>query len=93
MSSTTTFSSSVEDELTTTPAIGDAFAGVLGAYRDEGFQAGYGRAVNDLLAEFLRRRPGASPALRAALRAFQDHLEASAGVSVTDHFVHDGLGI
>jgi len=81
MSFTRTFSSSIQD-------------------RDEGFQNGYRRAVNDLLAEFplisqefLRRRPAASGELQAALRAFREHLERSASVSISDHLVKDGLGI
>ena len=68
--------------------------------RNEGFQNGYRRAVNDLLAEFplisqefLRRRPAASDELRAALQAFQEHLERSAGLSISEYFVKDGLGI
>ena len=82
------------------PVIGEVFDGVLGAYRQEGYDAGYRRAVNDLLAdfvlisnEFIRSQPTPIPELRQALRAFEEHLERAAGASSSKHFVDGGLGI
>jgi predicted outer membrane protein len=86
-----------------TPVLGDVFDSVLGAYRAEGFDAGYHRAVNDLLAdfvlvarEFIRDQGDDSPELRQALREFQErfekHLEQAAS-GRADQFVDGGLGI
>ncbi len=85
------------------PAIGSVFDSVLGAYRADGFDAGYHRAVNDLLAdfalvarEFIRGKGDDSPELLGALREFQErfekHLE-QAGSGGADYFVDGGLGI
>jgi hypothetical protein len=85
------------------PAIGSVFDSVLGAYRADGFDAGYHRAVNDLLAdfalvarEFIREQGQDSPQLLQALREFQDrfekHLE-NAAPGGADQFVDGGLGI
>jgi hypothetical protein len=85
-------------------ALGDVgltgvFDGVLEAHRQEGYEAGYRRAVNDLLADFpliaadfIRSQSAPSPELRKVLRAFEEHLERAAGSS-TSHFVDGGLGI
>ena len=81
-------------------AVGEAFDGVLGAFRQEGFEAGYRRAVSDLLAEFLliseehlHEQP--TPGLRETLLAFERHLEnfAEARLAIGDGYVDGGLGI
>jgi len=84
---------------------GSVFDTVLDAYRADGFDAGYRRAVNDMLAdfalvaaEFIRERGDHSVDLHQALRDFQlrfeMHLErAAAPVKPTDHFFDGGLGI
>jgi len=89
----------------TEPALGNVFDTVLDAYRSDGFEAGYHRAVNDLLADFaliakecLRDHDNNSDDLRHALRDFQErferHLEQSAATSrSTDLYVDGGLGI
>ena len=78
---------------------------VLDAYRADGFDAGYHRAVNDLLAdfalvakEFLREQEKNSDELRHALRDFQarfeQHLEQASSTSrPADQYVDGGLGI
>jgi hypothetical protein len=79
---------------------------VIGAYRAEGFNAGYHRAVNDLLAdfalvakEFLRERQlNTDPQWHGVLRDFQQrfeqHLEQAASKSrPVDQYVDGGLGI
>ncbi len=87
----------VSNEITSD--VGGVFDGVLEAYRQEGYEAGYRRAVNDLLADFpliaadfLRNQSSAPSELRKALRAFEEHLERAAGSS-SNHFVDGGLGI
>jgi hypothetical protein len=92
-------------EKDTEPALANVFDTVLGAYRADGFEAGYHRAVNDLQADFaliakecLRDHKNISEELRRALRDFQDryqqHLEQTAATSRTnDHYVDGGLGI
>jgi hypothetical protein len=82
-------------------AVGEAFDGVLGAFRQEGFDAGYRRAVNDLLAEFLliseeylHEQPNPAPGLRETLRSFSRHLERFAEIRrELGNFVDGGLGI
>jgi hypothetical protein len=78
---------------------------VMGAYRADGFDAGYRRAVNDLLAEFplvakefLREHECSTAELRQALRdfelRFEQHLEqAAATARPVDQYVDGGLGI
>jgi hypothetical protein len=81
---------------------------VLGAYRADGFDAGYHRAVNDMLAdfalmahEFTRERVGDASELRLLLREFQDrfesHLERAGSSSASTlqqaQYVDGGLGI
>jgi hypothetical protein len=87
------------------PPLGNVFDTVLDAYRSDGFEAGYHRAVNDLLAdfaliakEFLREHEQQSDELRQALRDFQirfeAHLENAVPASRTvDQYVDGGLGI
>jgi hypothetical protein len=87
------------------PALNNVFDTVLDAYRSDGFEAGYHRAVNDLLAdfaliakEFLRERENPSDELRHALRDFQmrfeAHMENAMPASRTvDQYVDGGLGI
>ena len=89
----------VADDVSPDLALGGVFDGVLEAYRQEGYEAGYRRAVNDLLADFpliaadfLRSQSAPSPQLRRVLRAFEEHLERTAGASA-NHFVDGGLGI
>ncbi len=83
--------------------IGNVFDTVLDAYRADGFDAGYNRAVNDMLAdfalvarEFIREQADDSVELRQLLRQFNDrfryHLEQSSP-RTRDHFVDGGLGI
>src|SRR5580704_278695 len=61
-------------------SFGNIFDGVLAARRQEVYDAGYRRAVNDLLAEFVLiseeyiRRYAAHPELRQVLRAFEESL-------------------
>jgi len=84
-------------------AVGEAFDSVLGAFRQDGFEAGYRRAVSDLLAEFLliseerlHEQPTPQPQLRELLRSFERHLErfAEARLAVGDAgLVDGGLGI
>jgi hypothetical protein len=89
------------DDIAGEAALGGVFDGVLEAYRQEGYEAGYRRAVNDLLADFplisadfLRSQSAPSPELRKVLRAFEEHLEQAAGASANaHHFVDGGLGI
>jgi ATP phosphoribosyltransferase regulatory subunit HisZ len=91
----------VADDVSSDAALGGAFDGVLEAYRQEGYEAGYRRAVNDLLADFplisadfIRSQSAPSPELRKVLRAFEEHLERAAGASANSHhFVDGGLGI
>jgi hypothetical protein len=82
------------------PALNGLVDGVLEAYRREGYEAGYRRARNDLLAdfvlisrEFIRDLPTPAPELRQILRKFEQHLEGS--MSDRSHFREftDGLGI
>ena len=82
------------------PALDGLVDGVLEAYRREGYEAGYRRARNDLLAdfvlisrEFIRDLPTPAPELRQILRKFEQHLEGS--MSDRSHFREftDGLGI
>jgi hypothetical protein len=82
-------------------AIDGAVNGVLGAIRQEGFDAGYRRAVSDLLAEFLliteehlHDLPEPDPALRALLRSFEAQLERFGQARLElQGFVEGGLGI
>jgi hypothetical protein len=89
----------------TDPPLGNVFDTVLDVYRATGFEAGYHRAVNDLLADFaliakecLREHDHRSDEIRHALRDFRDrfeqHLEQTASTSrVADDYVDGGLGI
>jgi hypothetical protein len=98
MLSNTSFSLQT-DHVSRDAALGGVFDGVLEAYRQEGYEAGYRRAVNDLLADFpliaadfIRTQSVPSSELRKVLRAFEEHLERTAGAS-GNHFVDGGLGI
>jgi hypothetical protein len=87
------------------PPLGNVFDTVLDAYRATGFEAGYHRAVNDLLADFAliakecqRDHEDHCDEIRHALRdfhqRFEQHLEQTASTSrVADHYVDGGLGI
>ena len=102
MMSNSTETFELPDQTEVFPGVVDS---VLGAYRADGFEAGYSRAVNDLLAEFAlaarefaREHHNDSPELRAALRdfllKFEQHLEQAAATSKQpDSFVDGGLGI
>lgn len=80
-----------------------AFDGVLDAYRQQGYRAGYNRALNGALADFLlfsqqllrRVEPEQRQRLSEALRQFERTLERSLTdrSGSADHFVEDGLGI
>jgi NAD(P)H-dependent FMN reductase len=82
-------------------AAGGAVEGLLGAIRQEGFDAGYRRAASDLLAEFLliseeylHDLPEPDPNLRALLRSFEEQLARFARTRMElDGFVEGGLGI
>jgi hypothetical protein len=82
------------------PALDGVVDGVLEAYRREGYESGYRRARNDLLAdfvlisrEFIRDLPTAAPELRQILRKFEQHLEQSMSERSQFHEFADGLGI
>lgn len=81
---------------------GDVFGSIVEIYRREGFDAGYRRALHDLLAglvlnceEFLRERDAAvSRELRPVLYGFVDRLEREIVRSSEHHgYVEGGLGI
>jgi len=81
-------------------SLGNVFDGVLGAFRQDGYEAGYHRAVNDLLAEFvfiseefIRSHTSRQTELRQVFRAFEERLERAAGAPSANHFVDGGLGI
>jgi hypothetical protein len=82
-------------------ALGGALDGVLGVLRQESFDAGYRRAVSDLLAEYLliteehlHDLPQPDPALRALLRSFEEQLTRFAHARLElEGFVEGGLGI
>jgi len=76
--------------------------GVLSAYRLKEFDAGYGRALNDVVnalllesALYLRARPETSPEGRQLVSAFATYLERRiTALRPSSHsFVEDGLGI
>ncbi len=82
------------------PALSGVVDGVLEAYRREGYEFGYRRARNDLLAdfalisrEFIRNLPTAAPELRQILRKFEQHLDQSLPEHSQFHEFADGLGI
>ena len=79
-----------------------AISGVMQAYRDEGFAAGYARATSDLLADFvliaeqfIHELPAEKrSALRPVLRAFENHLAVAVhSRKPVEVFVDGGLGI
>jgi len=80
----------------------DFLGQVIGAYRREGFDAGYRQASRDLLAclvlnseQFLSERPeGARQELRRVLYAFVDRLERQLDQNWRERgYVEGGLGI
>ena len=100
MSYTNTLSQQDRFSSNADPALGGVVDGLLEAYRREGYEAGYRRARNDLLAdfvlisrEFIRDLPTPVPDLRQIIRKFEQHLEGS--MSDRSHFREftDGLGI
>jgi hypothetical protein len=82
--------------------LNSAFSGVLQAYRDEGFAAGYARASSDLLADFVliaeqfihEQPPEQRSVLRPVLRAFENRVAMAVGSRrAVEVFVDGGLGI
>jgi len=81
--------------------IGEVFDGVLDAYRQDGFSAGYRRAISDVLSDFLwvserflKEHSPPPPGLRQVLQEFEQHLEDLAKPSSpAGGFVDGGLGI
>jgi hypothetical protein len=75
---------------------------LVGAYRERGFDAGYSRGVNDMLAAvlmatdaFSRQNPQTAAETRRLLFAFSKHLEGyiPRTSSQADHTFGDGSGI
>jgi len=79
----------------------DVLGGVIEAYRREGFDAGYQRATQDLLAclvlsseQFLCEQASSGQELRRVLYAFVDRLERQLDRNAQAHgYVEGGLGI
>jgi hypothetical protein len=88
--------------MSTTPDLEGVFDAVSDAHRCSGFDAGYRRAANDLLAELAlviaevgRERPEARAGLRDLRHRFEQLVDgqATVGGSITDGYVDGGLGI
>ena len=86
------------------PAAGGVFDGLIAARHDDGYAAGYRRAINDLLADLILlgeefAHDAAAAATRGAVRTFargfEQHAELTrAGPAAGgDAYVADGLGI
>ncbi len=84
------------------PDLETLMGGILSAYRLKEFDAGYGRAVTDVVnalalesALYLRSRTDASPDARRLVSAFASHLERriTAFRPSSHTFFEDGLGI
>jgi hypothetical protein len=84
------------------PDVESLMGGILSAYRLREFDAGYGRAVNDVVnslalesALYLRSKTDASPDARRLVSAFATYLERRiSALRPSSHtFVEDGLGI
>ena len=91
------------EDPTLAPVSDSPLDGILEAYRQQGYDAGYSRALNDVLADFLlftqRLLRNADPddrnRLRRSLRSFETQLESSlAGQNGRVYpVVEGGLGI
>ena len=87
-------------ELGDFPAAPEVFAGVLGAYQEQGYERGYQRAEADmrtsllaLTEEYLRTLPGATQNVREALRGFEAFVQRHFRLRVRAEYMSDGLGI
>jgi hypothetical protein len=98
----TTFSSSdtADSEVAVFDRDDRVFPTLLSVYRDQGYEIGYSRGQNDLLASFLEsiedyvRENCQSPqGPREILYGFADFLQRRLGNDATRHEVCDGLGI
>ena len=80
----------------------ECFSGLVTAYQERGYEAGYSRGANDALAsvleaieEFARLRPESAAETRRTLYAFSEFLESRVCPTpqlLSNEFV-DGLGI
>jgi hypothetical protein len=84
------------------PDVESLMGGILSAYRLKEFDAGYSRALSDIVnalvlesALYLRTRPDAAPDARRLVSAFATYLERRiTALRPSSHaFVEDGLGI
>ena len=84
------------------PALRSVLPSLVSAYCERGYDAGYARGVNDMLAQvllaadrFARLRPESATDTRRLLYAFSEFLEDQVPrtPAYPDHFVAEGLGI
>jgi vacuolar-type H+-ATPase catalytic subunit A/Vma1 len=76
------------------------FPALMSVYRDQGYELGYLRGRNDVLAslleeieEYLRENPRLQRTPRELLYGFADFLDRRLGETAASHEVCDGLGI
>jgi hypothetical protein len=76
------------------------FGAALTAYRQEGYHAGYSRAIHDVIAsvltataEFVHQQAPSDPATRQILLRFEQFLEHRLQTLAAPDFVEGGLGI
>jgi hypothetical protein len=73
---------------------------IVNVYRDQGFDAGYARGINEVLAQFLEatedfvdQRPESAAETRRLLHSFSEYLHHYVRRNRADHSFIDGLGI